>query len=269
MNTSITSLSSGDNPGQQSPENPSLMPLPRKIFALQVQYAQIAADRLELQMEDALKNFTQIFARVGGQEGWAQFLTEIDEKTDAEDVVSSAYDFYLRHHVVDVAEEVAKESEPYGCFSYDLGKYEGEKIVQLHFTNRDGGEIGPLSQERIGVRKEELNRMLSDIRQKHPDAKYAGMYSWLVGLPQFQQLMPNSFVGSAYKPEIKDARPTNMATWGQFVNRSRGFNQKLAGEFLQKAGNAETEEDLVRAFPYNIKIAVADIEDFYGMYLNQ
>src|SRR4051794_11885201 len=157
-------------------------------FALQLTFAERAASLTGLPFEEAVLRYTNIYRRAGlgqsrdlGHPSWQAYLRGL--RVAADQAAWTAE--YCRFH----AESVSAEF--FGCFHYD---YLAEtRKVRLHFANNDDSGAGPLSRERLPLRRAELRALFAEIACAHPDVLPVRGVSWLHGIAAYRRLYPPEY----------------------------------------------------------------------------
>ena len=130
----------------------------------------------------------------------------------------------LRPFLIEVPSETENGGD-FGCFNFNL---KDETTIAIHLT-KDFAPDSPFAH------KSELLKSLKLLTEKvitnHPNVKYIMMHSWLASFPKFAELFPEEW--------LKNARPlgpdSGNGCWGQFVDKSGGFNYRNAN-ILRKTG---------------------------------
>lgn len=229
----------------------------KEYFDLQLKFARKMAVLSQRPWEQILRNYTSFYKtlRIPGWDfrtdhpRWKAYLKEIETG----DVATKTYQFYLEQ-----LKEAEKEGKHFGCFSYTYAP--NGRYIQLHFRNRDTSKEGPLSKERMGVRKGELKALFEDIRRKYPQAKEVFGFSWLYNLEAYKRLFPEKYVSSAKRI---DNWFKSTALWGQFLDSEGEVKPKLAKEFEMCAEKAGSVAKLKTCFPYPVIEVGCEIGEFY------
>ncbi len=230
----------------------------REFIQLQIIFAHQAARVCRDPFEKSLLTYTTLYRQFGlpldankeldnQNVQWKEFLLHVDS------------DEKLCTAALGILDGEAAKEKMSQCFSYTVE----DEVVNIHFTNNDPYEKGPLSDERLEIRKAELKSLFSEIHGKFPQAKNVRGISWLYSMANYRRLFPPSYTDKMGTP-----RPdvTSKSIWGQFFNRAGGLRRDRAQEFLKKVEKAENEEDLLDSFPLRGFSAGCSIQDFYSFY---
>lgn len=232
-------------------------PLPPEHFALQLAFARRVAAVTAMPLADALLQYTICYSATGLRRAsgpnpeapeWQAFLAGF---ADAADPVAFTYAVYLAN--------IRPQAERTSCFSY---RYEEEtRTVQMQFANKD--PLGSLKRERIAARHAELQAMMTEIAQEHPDAERVVGHSWLYNLEAYRRLFPPAFVAT---PVPGPGEYDVLSSWGPFLDYRGQLKQDMATAFLDRIAAATTLDELLDAFPYRILSVKCGIEAFYTHY---
>lgn len=241
--------------------------LGRDFFQFQYDFAREMAARKEIPFLEAVKLFTT-FLRSGsfafdenGRE--TVLLPGATEENLA--------DFAYRHELEEVATRKDKqmpyartgeEGGRFGCFRYDYNR--STLSITLHFFNAEFDNVGPLHAEKLVQRRQEFADMLRHIKHMHPDATHVQGTSWLLSLPAFRKLFPES---SDVTTEIDHDRSLwrQGTIWGQFIDGKYQMREKLTKRFLEKARELPLQ-DLVLALPMPPRKIEARLDELYQTY---
>jgi len=253
---------------------------PRKYFELQYEFAKLMAERTGISLTEAVDKYAPIIRKatheldVDGKElGPIEGLTE-------ENMLEAAYTKAQERRTASTGETMPYYVEKdlrFGCSSYD---YEPDtKTVRVHFFNAeadeewvDGKDVskGPLSEEKLERRLQELTQMFRHVKEHHPDALYVRGCSNLYNLEAYRRLYPPTYEVGEIDYDPKRWR-MGMAIWGQFlggkekVRGEYGYKEELAKEFMQKAREVPLDR-LADALAYPPRRAHGPIQDFYDYY---
>jgi hypothetical protein len=156
----------------------------------------------------------------------------------------------------------------FGCFSYHAHAGEERKgRVDIHFSNAEFDETGPLNSDKIDRRLHELRDVFTELHKNWPQAEYVRGDSWLYNLEAYRRLFPESYTAN---PEIdtSDVSIVTGRTWGQFADDKLGLKKELADTFLANIRELTvvTPATVREAMPYQALIVKAPIADFYKKY---
>lgn len=236
----------------------------REFFELQFATAKILSEQRHIPFAQALFTFTNIPRRLGlgvsddsSSPEWQQYVQGLAGHLD--DPVAYTYEFYKQSPARTRPEKPGR----FGCFRFDAPSADG--TVEIHFSNADKDDVGPLSSEKIEKRKQELKEMFTHIKQTYPEATTVLCGSWLLGREEFRRFFPASF-GDSRQPFRLSRRTQGSHYWGQFLDRSGQVRPELAEKFLGALKQLNADQQVVEAFPTPPYIAKAPIEDFYKFY---
>lgn len=250
----------------------SNLELPLEHFQLQAQYAQIAAETLQIPIEQACLEFTQFWRRVGNNNysfdpnvpHWQDYVHQIH---CGRDIAIAAYDLYSQNTLSDQA--LGKVY--FGCFRFDFNPIFTDQwgvthknVIKLHFRNNDSDGIGPLATSKISLRLDELRSMFEFIKEIIPQAEVVHGGTWLYNRKEYCRLFPWVFTAEMLVEETPFPRTTGI--WGQFLKSNKTVDMAMAHEFLMKARLAQTREQLLQAFKYRILFPRAPIQAFHDLY---
>jgi len=233
---------------------------PKDFFALQIKFAQKLSEAGKVPLGDALLYYTSLFRTFGAGRSldrnnpeWQHFILFHGNP----DLAERAYKFYLTGKEK-LQAQMDREYVQFGCFSYDYNFF--EKTIYIHFNNNDTDENSPLSDEKLGQRREDLKRMFENIKSDHADTKYVKGGSWLYNLPKYRRIFPEKYT-TDLKPENNPY--SNLNTWGQFLDKNRQLNKGAVSVFTDRLGKAANKEEILGSFPLQALAASCDISEFY------
>jgi hypothetical protein len=116
--------------------------------------------------------------------------------------------------------------------------------AELHFNNA----MKPQSPfDHLPSLASSLQTLVADCRRQYAAVRRLWMYSWLNSVSTFRMLFPATWAQSGIRRP-----PSNYQSWwGQFVNKTGGFNDKIAAQFRASGGE----------FPYPSLLCHARIEE--------
>lgn len=158
-----------------------------------------------------------------------------------------------------------QEGNRYGCFMYHAHEDGGR--VDIHFSNAEFDETGPLAKDKIDRRLRELHDVFAAIRKNVPDAKEVRGNSWLYNLEAYKRLFPESYLADP-KPDTDPNSIATGRTWGQFADDKLELKQELADRFLENIRKLDvvTPETVMAALPLRPLTVRGPIQDFYEKY---
>ncbi len=229
------------------------------FFDLQLHFASHVARINDLNFEEALLSFTNIYLQCIGRSfdpadpTWLTYLKGLRHTSDKALWTASFY-------------ESQKEPTPpsaYGCFRYTY--LADEQTIRLHFSNVDSSGYGSLSKERIMVRLKELKTLFTDVKKQYPEAQRVQGASWLYNIDAYKRLFPSQYT---HENEMgkRDEEFQYLALWGQFLQRDGQVREPQAHSFLSCCSMQQTLEGLVRCFPYQVLEPSCSIASFYEFY---
>jgi len=233
----------------------------KEFFDLQIRFAQTVAALLDIPIEKALLDYTNIYVRLALGRAfdqrhpvWQRFADGLNESAHLADWT---YRFYLaRADIVERQPIVATV----GCFSYAL---QDAGCVRIHFGNVEPAAVSPLSIDRLPLRQAELRALFDHVRRNQRQATHVAGTSWLYNLSAYQRCFPSGYIASA---KVAKLRFRNMPLWGQFLNRHGAVRASVAGEFIRRFPEAADLQNLVSIFPLQALAVQAPIEQFYRFY---
>lgn len=191
---------------------------------------------------------------------WKAYLAQISRGS----ILDRTYKVYMQNNPGGLRGRAETERHTervrIGCFEAEIKK---EGVVKLHFYNKDNSGDGPLSKNRMAVRREEISQIFRVLKSKHPELMTVLASSWLLGIPAVARLLPASFMGN-----VKPLDPPGFQSagiWGQFLDSEGRVKNDLANQLVSKLPEVDGNH-LADAFPLKAMEASAPIEDFYKEY---
>ena len=234
--------------------------LSRDWFALQLRCAERAAAIVNLPIEEALLRFTVVYLRLGlgptfdpDAPLWREYLRGV---ASAGDRAAFTAAFCAEYGLPQAA-------SPFGCFGYTHVPEEGR--IRLHFVNADRSGAGPLSRERISVRRAELRALFAEVAGCCSSVRTVRGNSWLHGIAAYRRLYPPEYGASALPAPMAEEFQY-MALWGQFLDHRGEIKAALARPFLAGLARARTIDALSAAVPRQVYEAECAIKPFYLFY---
>jgi hypothetical protein len=216
--------------------------LPKELIDLEIDFAIKAAELNKESYDQALFKYTNLYGalfiaspeRDENHPDWLKFL----ESTNR----NSVYDYY-----VDIYNMRQKPSEKTYLGDAPSITYHNEgKNAYLHFNNNDTSGYSPLAKERMATRKQELRRIIQDIKQNYSEVKFINGDSWLYNIEAYKRLFPQKFIESG----VIHNDFSKLTVWGQFLDRNENIRKAMAEKFARKIKFANTFDELVKSFPY-------------------
>jgi hypothetical protein len=233
----------------------------KAFFDLQIRFAQTVAALIDIPIEKALLDYTNIYVRFALGRAFDQhhpiWRCYADGLKKPVDLCDWTYRCYLaRTEVPSTRSTIATV----GCFSYAI---QDARCVRIHFENIEPATISPLSIERLPVRLAELRALFDHVRHNHHEVTRVSGTSWLYNLRAYQRCFPEGYVASA---KVAESRFRNMPLWGQFLDRHGAVRVGAAERFIRQLSQAADFQDLVRSFPLQALAVEAPVEQFYCLY---
>ena len=229
------------------------------FFDVQLRFADKVAQVCTMSMEEAVFSCTNIYLQLidrsfdPAHPVWQAYLEGLRK---AQDRAEWTAEFYRMRR-----DASTSSMPPSGCFSY--GYLAEERVVRIHFMNRDLSGYGPLSRVRMPVRLDELRALFAEVRTQHPEALTVRGNSWLYNVDAYKRLFPPQ-----YTQEMKTGEEELqfLARWGQLVQRDGQVRKDLAASFLDCVDRQETWEGLNACFRYQVWSPQCAITHFYEWY---
>jgi hypothetical protein len=241
---------------------------PEELFVAAVLFAKKWSELSGIPFPDAVFTVTPVSNRIFGkeptspeaQEAWKDLSPSLQDKSHEE----------IAHHLFVLAEESKRvwESEPkkntwFGAFFYSFDK--NAKRIRLHFNPQDRTESS-LAKENTHKRIDELRAMFERIRNHHRDAETVEGKSWIYNLESYRRLFPPSFAENMPEVDLENISFTGGSVWGQFTKSTGGIHEERYERFLKHIEQANTLDELIRAFPFLPLKPKGNIKDFYKFY---
>lgn len=235
------------------------MPYQKSYVELQLNFAQVVAEKLKISLIEALYSYTNLFLSLTldfsfnqQNEMWKDFTTHFENSADY------IYGKYLKSQDSPEHKDVRK-SEPFGCFSYHI---ENDGVtLKIHFSNNEFSNLGPLAKENFNKRQSELKNMFNYVKTAHPNIKYVKGKSWLYSLDAYKRIFPEKFIESL--TEFDGAEWQFMTRWGQFLDSGGNIKVDLANQFLKCIKTKVTTNEMLDCFPLKVYTALCNVEYFY------
>jgi hypothetical protein len=240
------------------------LPWSREYVGFQVAVARELATKSGLPLSKIGADYTTLFNPYVRPD--LQTYTDVDSMSD-EELVSLI-------HQGEIVHAQGQPPLPYheytrfGCFMYHAHAGEEEKgRVDIHFSNAELDETGPLGRDKIERRLQELKDVFTELHTNWPEAEYVRGDSWLYNVEAYRRLFPESYLAN---PEVDTTHEAILTqrTWGQFADDKMGLKKDIAEQFLANIRALEeiTPADVREAMPYQALIVKASIADFYKKY---
>lgn len=243
------------------------LPFSKEYIGLQIKVAREVSKKLKIPLSKVVNDYTTVFHPYVWPD--TEGYLDVDSLSD-EQLAEKMYEQEKLHSSKQPPTEY-NDFHRFGCFSYMVhtggtGK-ELKGRVDIHFSNAEFEETGPLEKEKIERRLLELKDMFTSIKREFPNATHVRGDSWLYNVKTYTRLFPESYTKEPLVDDSPGALVTGR-TWGQFADNNLQLKKNLAEAFLQKVKELEevTPESVRRAMPLQALIVTAPIEDFYKMY---
>lgn len=240
-------------------------PYPPGYFDLQVRFARRVSLLAGAPFEDALLHWTSFYKLLGASGDfdpadavWRGLLARLRDGAALDEQTTAIYAYYLQQY----AQIPTFSDQPHwGCFAYEWRPE--SRSIRLHFGNMETHEPGPLSRQRVEMRKSELQAMVKEAHKSHPEAEWVIGGSWLYNLEAYRRLFPASFGQSATpdEPHIQF-----RALWGQFLRSDFSIDQDRAAIFLARVSALRDMREYSGCFPYQVLLTRATMRDFLDFY---
>lgn len=233
----------------------------KEFFDLQIRFAQTVVALIDIPIEKALLDYTNIYVRFALGRSFDQhnpiWRCYADGLSESVDVSDWTYRFYLaRTDVTQTQSTVATV----GCFSYAM---QNAGCIRIHFENIEPTTVSPLSIDRLPARLAELRSLFDHVRHNQQESTHVVGTSWLYNILAYKRCFPEGYVASA---KVAESRFRNMSLWGQFLDRHGAVRVGIAHDFTRRLSNIANSQDLVCSFPLQALAVQAPIEQFYGFY---
>lgn len=240
-------------------------PYPEAYFNLQLVYTRTMAALTRQSLRDTLLTQTSLYKLLGAagqfdprESVWRELLARVDERVDVDEQTRAVYTYYQERYL-----DIPKfgDERHWGCFAFDWRP--AQRAVRIHFSNEDSPEPGPLSNQRMAARLEELRAMFAVVRAERPEAERVIGGSWLYTLDAYRRLFPPSFGASATPDE---PHLQYRALWGQFLRHDWTLNTTRADDFLSRVARLTDPDRYAECFPCQVLLTSAPVDDFYRFY---
>ena len=219
----------------------------KEFFDLQWRFAAHAAALAEIQLAEALFEYTNFYARFGlgrdfdaANPTWRQYVEGLQRSATPRDWT---YDFY-RSRLPDTGAPGVVAS--FGCFCYARHT---KGRIRLHFQNADGAGASPLAAHRQEQRHVELAELFEHVRRHEAATVKVTGASWLYNIEAYRRLFPREYLASAVP---SPPRFRGMPLWGQFLDRQGAIRQEAADSFMRQVSAQEDVLALGACFPYQV-----------------
>ncbi|HEX8982530.1 MAG TPA: hypothetical protein VF792_07170 [Ktedonobacterales bacterium] len=241
------------------------IPYPPEYFELQVCFARRVSSLISAPFEDALLHWTSFYKLLGASGEfdpadavWRGLLARLRDDASLDEQTTAIHDYYLQRYP-DIPSFA--DQPHWGCFAYEWRPE--ARSVRLHFGNMDSSEPGPLSRQRIEVRKAELRSMMSDAHRTHPAAEWVIGGSWLYSLEAYRRLFPASFGQSA---TLDEPHIQFRALWGQFLRSDFSIESGRAALLLASINTLTDIQKYADCFPVQVMLTRAPMREFLNFY---
>jgi len=236
----------------------------RGYFAVQLQFAEIYAERTACRLADACLEVTNLHRRFGlgravdgaPAAGWSRYAEGLERRASGPERLDWTLAFFAE------AEPAPSGAPRFGCFSYEM--LEEGCVVKIHFNNRDSDDDrSPLDRAKADRRRAELGEMIASAGERHPQARLVRGASWLYNLEAYRRLFPPAYVASIYA--LDRVRLDGTSSWGQVLDFRGAVKPQVAQAVLAGAAAVDVAAPWT-AFPLRPLGAEAPIEAFQAFY---
>jgi hypothetical protein len=104
--------------------------------------------------------------------------------------------------------------------------------LRIHFLPEERHRHGsPLADGCMSERRVELQALVSDVQQRHPEVRKVRGFSWLYNLKAYKRLFPPQYVQSLASPAGR-VHLTGSSTWGQVLDHRHEVKPTVADQVL-------------------------------------
>ena len=228
------------------------------LLDLQVEVAQVVAERAGLPLARVLLDYTNLYVRFGlgrafdpAHPRWREYVAGLAAGADPR---AWTREFHARGPA---AIEPPNQVATFGCFSY--AELDGDGIrLHFHDAETDGGS--PLAKDRQDARRAELAALFAHVRRTRRGPRRVIGRSWLYNLEAYRRLFPPAYLATA-RPLSAAFR--HMPLWGQFAIRGGGIREGAAQELRERLARWSAGDDLAACFPLQALAVEAPVAEFY------
>jgi hypothetical protein len=244
----------------------SILPMPysRAFFALQLTFARQLSEKFHLPLAEAYYRYTTLTKslHINGTEDWHACMTALERAPNALDWIYQRYLARREQEPEPAPDDTLFYGHPlFGCFYYIV---RDSSIIRPHFVKNDLPGVRPLSQDRLMVRRAELQRMFTHIRHAVPQAQTVLGNSWMYNLEAYRRLYPPAYTASLPVSEVDEFE--FLALWGQCYDYDWRIKDTIAQELLRRVDALTDLSQLRLCFPYQILRPQCPTEEFYDFY---
>jgi len=240
---------------------------PKGFFYIQLYFAKKVSILKDISLEKAIIDYTNIATDLlkidkyppDGDDLWKAMLSPVvkkamDEK-DIDSLMNLLFEFYLA--LPHAKWNGNKPKSKYGMFSY--GFYPDASTINLHAGNIHRGEkSSSFSEKYFEENKENLYKMIHDVKSKFPNVKMVTCSSWILRIENFIGLFPLEFRESLVVKPNKNF----LGIWQQFLDKDGGYKESLGEVFMKVVDAAKTMDESRIAFPNDVLSGRINIEIF-------
>ncbi len=173
---------------------------------------------------------------------WLGILGSLDCATteiERVDIVMDAFASLPRP----VPTHIAEGWPTVGAFSIQVSGTE----ARTHFYATEHDDTSPFHRSKLAQRQQELDTVLEQVRDEHPEIDRVAGGSWLYTTSSYTSLFPPAHVAGG---RVRTGRSTfrGMSHWGQFLDYRWNLRPALADQFRARLA-AWTGDDLCKLFP--------------------
>jgi len=236
--------------------------LSKEYMGFELEVARVIAQKTGLSLTEAGKQFTSYIRASVLYDGGKVF----EGTSDSTEIVGRLHRNLSRLNRTDGGEYHPRESNQYGCFSYEY--VPTLKMVRIHFQNRESDEEGPLTSEKIERRQKELHDLFTAVKRNHPEVDTVVGGSWLYNLEAYRRLFPESYLSAPEGDPSTRSLTIGYGVYGQFLDDQLELKRDLAKWFLTSLKSLDhiDVESVQSVLPYKLLRVEGPVEDFYEKY---
>ena len=254
-------------PAAQAPGRAERAAHLRDYFALQLHFADVVAAKAALPLTEVVEQYTNFYRRFGfgiwqdtpRVPAWYDYTAHLQTLTTHDQRLAWTQSFYA--HLP--PERLPAGRQQFGCFGCDPPDAQGR--VRIHFTNHDTDGTSPLSQAKMGARRQDLQALFTHVQQTHAAAARSVLGgSWLYHLEAYRRLFPPVY-GASRVVQEGNAHLQGQTCWGQFVDHHGAIKAVLREQLFATLAQVELPQ-LWKAFPVPTYHVQAPMQAFYELY---
>jgi hypothetical protein len=239
----------------------------RDYFALQLQFAEVVAAKAALPLVEMVEQYTNFYRRFGfgiwqdapRVPAWDHYKAHLQTLETHDKRLAWTQAFYAQLP----PERLPAGRQQFGCFGCDPPDADGR--VRIHFTNHDTDGTSPLSQAKMGARRQDLQALFTYVQHTHAGAARSVLGgSWLYHLEAYRRLFPPVY-GESRVVQEGNAHLQGQTCWGQFLDHHNAVRPALREQLLANLATVDVQR-LWKAFPVPTYHVQAPIQAFYDLY---